>query len=538
MRYAWAAAFLTASRPSALPGVGRGSAGGRDAAGQLRGTGVIGKVTRGADPGGLLRYLYGPGRSNEHTDSHLVGGYYDPAYLEAGRYPDGSPDTRRLAGHLLVPLAARRPSCDKPVWHCSVRAAPGDRNLSDAEWATVAQEVMDRTGLAPVDDDEAVRWVAVRHAPDHIHIVATLARQDGARPNIWNDFFKVRAACQSAERRLGLQRTAPADRTAAKRPTRAETEQAARNGWAEPTRITLRREVSTAAAGASTEQEFFARLRDAGVLVRHRESTKTPGEITGYAVALPKHTTSTGGEVWFGGGKLAPDLTLPKLRRRWDRKPGTQPRNTAPRRITPADRRAAYEHAVRQSRTAADHIRHCAATDPVRAADAAWAAADTLHVAARMLRSPELRRAADAYDRAARAPHGRIPSRSGSGDQLRHCARFLGALGQRPGPLAATGLILSLAALAEAVTELRTAQHHAAQAAAARRAAGHLRAMTPARRPPGPAGPISARPSAAARLDFPAGLVLPRDPAPTDAAPSRPPRSSRPTPKRARPPPR
>jgi hypothetical protein len=156
-----------------------------------------------------------------------------------------------------------------------------------------------------------------------------------------------------------------------------------------------------------------------------------------------------------------------------------------------------------------------------------------------MLRSPELRRAADAYDRAARVPYGRIPRRSGPGDQLRHCARLLGALGQRSGPLAAIGLILSLAALAEAVTELRAAQHHAAQAAAARHAAAHLHAMAPGRHPPGKAGlRISARPSGAARLDFPAGLVLPTEPAPPGAGPIRPPRSSRPAPKRARPPPR
>ena len=114
-----------------------------------------------------------------------------------------------------MPLAAWGPSYDKPVWHCSVRAAPGDRILSDAEWAAVTLEVMDRTALAHADDEFAVRWVVVRHAPDHIHIVATLARQDGARPNVWNDFFKVLGACQSAERPLDLQRTAPADRTAA-----------------------------------------------------------------------------------------------------------------------------------------------------------------------------------------------------------------------------------------------------------------------------------------------------------------------------------
>ena len=41
--------------------------------------------------------------------------------------------------------------------------------------------------------------------------------------------------------------------------------------------------------------------------------------------------------------------------------------------------------------------------DPAEAADAAWAAADMLHVAARALRDPHLRCAADSYDRAARA---------------------------------------------------------------------------------------------------------------------------------------
>ena len=119
---------------------------------------------------------------------------------------------------------------------------------------------MHRTGLAPHEDDLGVRWVAVRHAADHVHIVATLARQDGSRPKVWNDFYRVREACQEAERRFRLRSTAPADRTASRRPTRAETEQAARRGWAEPARVTLRREVSAAAATAGSEREFFTRL--------------------------------------------------------------------------------------------------------------------------------------------------------------------------------------------------------------------------------------------------------------------------------------
>jgi hypothetical protein len=243
---------------------------------------VIGKALRGRNVRRLLYYLYGPGQVNEHTDPHLVAGFGDPAELEPERRPGGTRDFRRLTGLLEQPLVAVAGSgYDQPVWHCAIRAAPEDRMLSDQEWALVAERVMHRIGLAPVGDDLGVRWVAVRHAADHIHLVATLARQDGVRPRIWNDYYRVREACQEAERRFRLRFTAPADRTASRRPTRAETEQAARRGWAEPARVTLRREVCTAAAGAGSEQEFFTRLRAAGVLVRERFSTvnqvRSPG---------------------------------------------------------------------------------------------------------------------------------------------------------------------------------------------------------------------------------------------------------------------
>ena len=284
---------------------------------------MIGKVLHGRSVAGLLYYLFGPGRREEHTDPHLVAGWRHPAELEPPLRPDGHRDFRRLNGLLDQPHAALGPrGFAEPVWHCVVRAAPGDRMLSDAEWGRLARDIMHRTGLAPHgQDDEAVRWVAVRHAPDHIHVVAMLARQDGTRPRCWNDFYRVREACQAAEERLGLRRTAPADRTAGRRPTRAEQEKARRNGRSEAPRITLRRAVSTAAAGAASEEEFFAGLRDAGVLVRIRYSSRDRGQITGYAVALAGDTARTGGPVWFGGAKLAADLSLPKLRARRRRRP-------------------------------------------------------------------------------------------------------------------------------------------------------------------------------------------------------------------------
>ena len=490
----------------------------------------------------------------------------------AGRM--GRRDLRRLTGLLLQPLALDPfGGCEKPVWHCSIRAAPGDRTLSDEEWGQVAAAVMDRTGFARHDDESGVRWVAVRHAPDHIHLVATLARQDGRRARTWNDFFRVREACRDAEQQLGLRATAPADHTAAKQPSRAEREQALRRGWDETPRVSLRREVCAAAAGAGSEREFFTRLERAGVLVRKRHSTINPDEVTGYAVGLTDHTTKDGGVVWYGGGKLAPDLTLPKLRARWTGPVGEGPgqpvhgvmaravlrgrvtaaaerardetdffaqlrengvlvrlryseinpaevtgyavahlgyteRDGSPRwygggrvaagltlprlrrlwgqehtgagsfRLTGPERDAFYRHAAQQAAAAAEQIRRSAGNDPRTAADTAWAAAAAFHATARAIGNPALRDVADAFDRAARMAYGKIPPRTAEGDRLRVAARLLAMAGGRGdgSTQGAVQLTVGLVRLATAVGELRQAEQHAAQAAAARQAAERLHA--------------------------------------------------------------
>jgi hypothetical protein len=437
---------------------------------------VIGKITapRGERVEGLIWYLFGPGRREEHTDPHIVAGWRHPAELEPPLRPDGRRDFRRLLGLLNQPHAAMGTwGLARPVWHCSMRAAPGDKMLSDEEWAQIACDVMNRTGLSPFgQEDDAVRWVAIRHGDDHIHIVAMLARQDGRRPRVRNDRYRVREACLAAEERYGLRRTAPGDRTAASRASRAESEKASRRGLSEAPRVTLRRLVSRAAAAAASEQEFFACLRRSGVLVRTRISASRPGQLTGYAVALPGDTGTAGEPVWYGGGKLAADLTLPKLRHRWARSGGS-----ADDPFTAAERSAVWEHAAQAADRAAAQIRMQAGTDPASAADAAWATADTLHATAAALGSRVLRDAADAYDRAARAPFGRVPVPTPAGSGLRRAARLLSAYGYltsdpsfRP-----IMLIARLGALAEAIASLRERQQHAAQAAGALNAAERIR---------------------------------------------------------------
>jgi hypothetical protein len=474
---------------------------------------MIGKIIRGERVKPLVYYLYGPGREEEHTDPHIVAGWWDRAELEPSLRPDGSRDFRRLTGLLLQPHAAMGDrAIERPVWHCAVRAAPEDRMLSDQEWAQVASDVMDRTGLAPRgQEDDAVRWIAVRHGEDHIHIVAMLARQDRRRPRVSNDRYRVREACLAAEERYGLRRTSAGDRTAMPCPSRAESEKAARNGRNEAPRVTLRREVSRAAAAASSESEFFAFLRSAGVLVRTRESTRNPGEVTGYAVALDGDTTRSGQPVWFGGGKLAPDLTMPRLRRRW---PGSA---TADGPLTGAERAAAWEQALRAVDAATVHVRQMTAGNPDAASDAAWAASGTMHAAAALLRSRNLRQAADAYDRAARAPHARLPAPTLAGSGLRAAARQLSVLALVSGDptLKPVLLVTRLALLAEEVARMRLSQERAAQAAGALNAARRLQEAAAAART---APAVRARAAAGTAADM-AGASFPGPPGPAPAAP-------------------
>jgi hypothetical protein len=503
-------------------------------------TAVIGKVCkRGSDVRRLLGYLFREGLAGEHglTASHsaprLIAAWDGTDGLEPRRTAGDGRDLRHLAGALNAPLLAAGldrkdwPGA-RPVYHLAIAAADDDKHLTDEQWADIAAEYVDQIGLAPRRDDEAVRWVAVRHAENHIHVVATLARQDGRR--VWprNDFYRSREASLTVEARYGLRTTSPADRTGARETSRAEhrrhaagqehRREAGRPATSGPDREVLRRRVRAAAGAASGLPEFVERLRADGVLVRERYSQQTAGEVTGYAVAL---RSGDGSPVWFGGGKLAPDLTLPKLRARWDaggRK--VDPRLHRPGReqhgpqLTPFERVRALKYAELAARNAAEHIAHIAHSDPAGAADAAWAAADLLSVTARLVEGPRvgsLSQAADQFERAAREVHRRTPAVTDAGHGLRNASGMLSALqllrtGENRQLLA---LMTQLVRLADSVAELRETQHRAAQAAAARAAAEQMRAVMPRPAPEPRPGPASALQARSVAVTGPAAITRP-----------------------------
>ncbi|WP_331726952.1 mobilization protein (plasmid) [Streptomyces sp. NBC_01213] len=418
------------------------------------------KADSGSDTFELLEYLYGPGRHNEHTDPHLVAAW-DPNIACPARDPHAT-SLGTLALLLDAPvdaLAGSRPA--EHVWHASVRNADDDRLLTDAEWAEAAAAMVNASGIAEHGDAHACRWIAVRHAPDHIHIVATLARADGRQPRIRGDILRMHTAAREFEARWGLTPMSPADRTARRFPTMGELAKADRRGMTETARQILQRTVREAAALATSDTEFLDRCRDAGLRVRERRDET--GILLGYAVALPGDRADRGTRpVWFPGSKLAYDLSLPRIRERYDLPAGPVDWTTAEARIREA---AVLLGAAGRTQGAGD----VAALGDLLAVAAAHSPA---------LVRDRLQQAAAAFEQASRAPGARsLEGRARAG--WRASAR---ALQQAPRTARGGGgapvilhLLIALIEAVEATHRWHQAAEHRAQARAAAHAAVLLR---------------------------------------------------------------
>lgn len=304
--------------------------------------------------GGLMVYLAGPGRRNEHTAPHLIGG--DPAVMA---WHDDNELSRNsalsIAKHLDQPRTAF--DVDIPaghVWHCSLSLRADEGMLTDEQWSDIASNFVTAMEF---DDNQGTkapcRWAAVHHGVsengnDHVHLVVNLVREDGTKASVHNDYHRSQTAARALEAKHGLERLESMD---AERSTRgydpAEREAAARSKargkyertrsveaptWnlldgadrqqrvaaelrADQPRYALARTVRGCATASQDEAEFVRRMRRAGVLVRPRYADGRTDVITGYsAAARPEHGQRP---IWYGGGHLGRDLTLPRLRAEW-----------------------------------------------------------------------------------------------------------------------------------------------------------------------------------------------------------------------------
>jgi len=275
---------------------------------------VIAKITRGSDPGRIGAYLHGPGRAEEHVYDQRVGGA-----VIAGTIPVHAVASPQEWVEEMQIAISRRADITRPVWQVSLRAAPGDRVLADAEWAHAAQGFAQRLGF----DDHP--WVAVRHARDHVHLVVSRVDHDGV---VWHGKFDRRMAqqaCVQLEAEHHLIR-APRSQAVTVAPGQRLVAHARADGqltqgeWqrgvgtrAAPARVVLAERVHTAAALAAGRgrrgfEEELARL---GVAFQANEAST--GRMNGYRFADPAHRDPAGVAVWFKASQLDKSLSWAAL---------------------------------------------------------------------------------------------------------------------------------------------------------------------------------------------------------------------------------
>ncbi len=310
---------------------------------------MIPKINRGGRMGGLVRYLVGPGERNEHVEPRLVAGddrvvrawegydlspRYNPAaaaelaaHLDAPRQRTGARVTvgrRDGEGNVLVDERGEQVRADAHVWHCSLSLHPSEPSLSDEQWKQLAEEFIDQMGFG------AHRWLAIRHGRsagsdeypagnDHVHLVVQLVGEDGKAANVHNDRPRAQKVCGELEREHGLRvvegRTAKRGVRATDHRQAERAEREHRKGLIDspvPDRDQLEAAVRVAAGAAVSEAEFIRLLRADGVLVRPRFAAQRADEVVGYSVAIEPREGKA--PVWHPGGKVAKDLTLPRLR--------------------------------------------------------------------------------------------------------------------------------------------------------------------------------------------------------------------------------
>jgi hypothetical protein len=191
-----------------------------------------------------------------------------------------------------------------------------------------------RAWLAQTGGTPACRWLAVRHGhsaggSDHVHVVVNLVREDGRAARVHMDRPRAQQACRELEQEFRLRVVEGRGRGAGERGVKpAEVAPSRSNGDRErdlliPAEHTARRRleriVRACATAAVDEADFVARLDGEGVLRRPRYERGGQGDVVGYSVALP--AAGGGRPVWYGGGRLSRELTLPRMRAAWPELP-------------------------------------------------------------------------------------------------------------------------------------------------------------------------------------------------------------------------
>ncbi|MFZ2242996.1 MAG: relaxase [Gordonia amarae] len=316
---------------------------------------------------GLITYLAGPGKREEHVNPRVVAASSSLVFRAGGEggvlsrnevqaLADVIDEARVIFGTEVTRMDKRqyRAAIERGedhqsavltathaenVWHCSLAVQPEELealavdHLDDATWSAIAHDFMTgmgftAPGVAPAE------WVAVHHGKsvngnDHIHIAASRARQDGSVVALWSphpehgrpegDKARAQRICREIAAERGLRVVGDPSKGDPSTPALSPGQEASaeRAGLAEAPQDELRRRVGIAATASESEAEFVRMVRTGGILINPFWSK---GRVTGYSVGFPANRFADryGRPIMHGAyRKLGPQFTLPRLRERW-----------------------------------------------------------------------------------------------------------------------------------------------------------------------------------------------------------------------------
>src|SRR5690625_5060065 len=300
-------------------------------------------IVRGGRMTGLMAYLAGPGRSNEHTNPMIVAGDGRVTFeVEPGtvlRHDDAMTigaimDQPRKVYGTEIHAATKTWDADAEayiqngtkqahVWHCSLSLRPEEGQLSAEQWKNIAEDFVEKMGFIDPDGTKSSRWVAIHHGNskkgnDHIHIAVQLVREDGTKVRVFRDFNKAQEVCGELEKNHGLEvveargqgRSVSADKP-------AERARAQREGRSMSARYELRRRMRAALATAGGVDQYLGRLQDMGISLAPSFAKGSNQQIRGYKVALPDSKDANGAAIWYSPSKLDATLGWPHIVKRF-----------------------------------------------------------------------------------------------------------------------------------------------------------------------------------------------------------------------------
>ena len=331
---------------------------------------MIPKISRGSNPAGLVKYLFGKGRHNEHANQHVIAcsddmldsfdfdGLPSEAYARIGARFDRRYHDRELRDD---PFPRDRRGRHNPgrehgkdrVWHCSLSIKAGQSILADEQWDSIVRDYLEHMNILSDGGMSDVTWLAVRHGlsrngNDHVHVMVQLATDDGWL-GTFNDMKNAQRSCREMERErpelVGLDLSTTESHVRYRYAEwRRWAEWKARNdydgtlpwptlGRDEHTRRIaavaaetmpkqhVGRIVEACAKASRSEDEFIRRVRREGFNIDphlrkgvSKDSFKSPSQVVGYRITWH---SADGWTERFNAADLGPDMRLRELRNTW-----------------------------------------------------------------------------------------------------------------------------------------------------------------------------------------------------------------------------